>query len=322
MRHGNQVRKIVADVARVKEHAHRILFVDENGGPLYALRRGPAPKNHDGGDYLNVIAVVGPLWDEEDHCYREAVWLEIGLYRTKPYYFAKIKGVEFEFRRRYLTPLAEQVRRLWPYIEAQLSDHYSLVVARWDNGTEFTVPVGKSRLIRKAKRVRGALSYQPVEKGVRFYVSDGDAEILKILLESETALNKKRYQGLARFVDLSLSHLKLIDYSAARWRMFLRSGSYRINAAAEALARERSKHELPLALAVPKGFTRLGRAKAQALLDHLKIEVHDVLPYADIVGSVQSHLSAGVSLRLIKTRLGAEYSTFELLVHQQACSSA
>lgn len=151
---------IARDVLNVKKYAAIVLEIEEG---VMRFSRNENPR-------LNVIAVVGPgkFLDKE---YKEAVLLEIGIGKSRPYHipaFKKEKGPWISKRKKWFSLTEHQYRVIAPKIFSILGLLTNERVGNWKCGPNnpFCVPAHRFYWSRKHKTLFNRLSKKPIAKGI------------------------------------------------------------------------------------------------------------------------------------------------------------
>jgi len=215
-------RELVArDVTRVKRHALGLCLLDgfEDGlEPEFIPCDEPR---------LNVLAVIGPA-RKGGFRFEEALLLELGLHRTRPYRKAEgaaltkqelrlrrknrnrfRSGRHVPMRRKWFTLTKQQYLAVAPHLFRFLQEHVDERVGRWEITQKF------EPFWRKVPRYivgrHGQIHYTEIaahhERGIRFSVSTADRSLISDIYWAELWWNARlMYQllGLARFISLCL----------------------------------------------------------------------------------------------------------------------
>lgn len=177
---------------------------------------------------LNMFAVIGPATGYGGE-HPEALLMEIGLWRTRPYREATYRE---NGRRKWLRERAiwfkmspEQYQLVAPRLFEELGEYAKSIMRSWkrgpysDNPIKIFVPKTHYGIAKRKFEMRER--YRPALQGVRFSISVEDEFLLSDVYWAE--LNEKGFRGqqlrgLARYVDMVLSRLyKGNQYSGERF---------------------------------------------------------------------------------------------------------
>ncbi len=215
----SQQRKLRDDVARVQKYARIVLFVDEKGAPLCSIQRGEAPERHQASLWLDVIAVIGPLWDDKDKCWRECVWWEMGMSKGVPYaetYKPMRDGKRVSARSRILKPTKEQLTTVFPFILHHMEEHARQVMCRWK---KTTCSVKSTRVyLNRGGTAFMHTKHKDVIKGVRFRVHKTDIFLCGLLASTSLAKHVDESGRFGRFLSLCLKE-ELFPQTPEAWKL-------------------------------------------------------------------------------------------------------
>lgn len=187
----SQLKLIAQDVGRVKKVARIVVIVDSDGSVLHSR------VNHR--FELNLIAVIGPAYLHQV-VVPEAILLEIGISRARPYHEATGKSGKFiQYRRKIFSLTADQSFRLWLTLENFLL-----------NLTLGTVNGWKLKSWRFRHLHKGAMGEREILRGGRFSVAEHDKVLLASILRSEVNRRQTSMEfdtgKASKFLSMILRH--------------------------------------------------------------------------------------------------------------------
>lgn len=201
------------DVELIKLEAKLVLEITSEGLRLHR------PKNQ----RLDIIAVIGPVENSiisEIKNLNEAVLLEIGFRRAKPYHELpnrQRKNGEpsnFPIRRQWFALSEEQYAKVFPAILRILQKITDDRVHSWKciiNDDPYLIPTTKHQFSKKGRKISLKKRYMAYPQGIRFSVARKDELIIRYIYWTELHLNnriKEHLKGLAKFIDMALSKHK------------------------------------------------------------------------------------------------------------------
>jgi hypothetical protein len=207
----SQIRKFAErDVRRVIHEATTLVTLEKNQKIF---------PHHNRRARLGVLAVVGPGVTSHGVALGDAVLLEVGYRKTRPYQPANKpwrrngEPRQVPKRRKWCTLTEEQYLHFGPWLFEELQDRVDVLTGEW-KGTTYPVPTrqtywtsrgGKMTVDTTWKNGGKRLVYWP--RGLRFSVSVHDEFLLRDLYWAEMESNshvRQWLQGLARFIDKRL----------------------------------------------------------------------------------------------------------------------
>ncbi len=205
---------VEGDVCRVRENALVVITLDQRNKLRVDYRRGRSG--------LSVIAVIGP--GSFGGCnYNEAVLLEVGVSRGRPYAAAnKTKGSyragesrQIPKRRKWFWPTLEQYTAVAPEIFRIIRELTKARMANWQCGTPENprkILTSVSSFSHRRKKVETRRAYVEVTNGIRFSIPYTDQYLMADVLWAEWELSplaKEKIPKMARFLGLLMSRYKL-----------------------------------------------------------------------------------------------------------------
>ncbi|MBI1960756.1 MAG: hypothetical protein HYS43_00550 [Candidatus Liptonbacteria bacterium] len=189
------MKKIRRDAARVVERARYVIIVDGNG-TILDTRLNEQSR-------VDILAVIGPA-DIGNGVIADAVLLEIGLFRARPYcrlVRTPERGHEFRPRRKVMGLNEQQLRAILPRIETLLTDYAIEKQMRWKTSV-WPILIQKTRIGNRKRRTIRESGYFYGRKGVRFSVSREDGMFMDAVVRSQS---HESIAGAARFAGLCLN---------------------------------------------------------------------------------------------------------------------
>jgi len=188
------------DVETIERNARYLIIIDP-GNASFRVTENPRAR-------LDVIAVVGV----HDGTSEQAVLMEIGLWRTRPYHKSdgrdKLPRESYIPRREKQAVLSEeQYLLVAPQLFTLIQRITRVTVMTWKSPTH---NIRINRVYLPGRRIKTLRSRQveiPVPRGVRFTFSREDALLVRDIFWAEINGNKKlqyQLQGFSRFVWVAL----------------------------------------------------------------------------------------------------------------------
>jgi hypothetical protein len=203
-------RLVSQDVQRVKNQA-AIVFEIEEGKIRFSRNENPL---------LDIIAVIGPGWYSETK-FNEAILLEIGIGKSRPYHLARRPGNlrkngESSYlppRRKWFSLSQEQYCQIAPIIFKTLKElSLEQIQGRECNSSNpFYAPTSRLYWSRHQKSLFENENKIPCRPHTRFAVSLQDQFLISDVYCAEINLNRplrNQLAGLANFIDLYLAPYK------------------------------------------------------------------------------------------------------------------
>lgn len=201
-----RVLKAVGDVRRLKEEARYVLTVDKHGNPVSFI--------HNSTYLANLIAVLGPS-EIFGFKLEEAVVLEIGISRTRPYRPVKqvaregkkkISTKRFGRRERVRAVRSHELAGFWPALEKVFSSATYQTRLGWKTkeGWWTTVKKGTSKVVYE------------FERGVRFSVDHRDRAVKLFVLREEQRRRHEFLRGYAKAISAWLRRYVKKPYTEKR----------------------------------------------------------------------------------------------------------
>lgn len=204
------------DVELVKKEA--IFLLEFRGGDTEVKI---SPENR-----LNILVVIGPV---ENHAIndkriikyfpKEAILLEIGLRRGRPYAEAKNTSrrvgepVNFPFRRKWFQMSGFQFLKTVPLIFRLFQEHANKITFHWRDSY---ISGLRNWWSHRQGKLFCEKKYRLRKKGIRFSVHKKDEHLLKFVYWAELNLNhslKNHLSGLVKFIDKRLKIYRENGYS-------------------------------------------------------------------------------------------------------------
>ena len=196
------------DIRLIKKEAVFVIKINENGNLEWCHR------NKEG--RLSVIAIIGPT-QQFNRSFNEAVLLEIGLKRGKPYHEAFIANrksgnepLTLHKRRQWFSLSPEQWLKVRGPIFSLLQEITNERVNKWKCGPNnpYYIRTPKHRWTIRGKKMIKTESKKPYLSGIRFSIALKDQMFIKFVYWLEIYFNKnlqKHLKGMANFIDKRLA---------------------------------------------------------------------------------------------------------------------
>ncbi len=198
-----QLKLIEADVRRIRDHAAYVFTLNPNG-KSFSLASNQGAR-------LNVVAVIGPSIFEGSEI-REAVLLEVGIGRTRPYSRSQGKNngqklSEIPRRRKCFSLSPKQYRFIAPALFGLLSKIAADKVAAWETPPFFRAEIESFWFSTRRKRTLANPRTRAYPRGVWFTVLREDAFLASDLLwaERQNKILNRILDGLVGFIGKRLS---------------------------------------------------------------------------------------------------------------------
>ncbi len=154
---------------------------------------------------LGVLAVIGPA-EFKGKEISEAVLLELGVWRTRPYRESNLYSGRLPIFPMEREDYQRWAPKLFKYLVERSSEQIATRKCDWDN--PFYVKMTKHFIGKQRRGVIWLDKKEPVPPGVRFSASVHDELLIRDLYYAELFLNKKLAEQLAklgRYIDKLLS---------------------------------------------------------------------------------------------------------------------